>query len=153
MEEILIRPATIDDTPAMWHLIHELAVYERAPHELVLTQEQLALDFEDGHYFAFLAISGGKLLGMALGYYMYSTWKGLSVYLEDLIVSEAHRRQGIGAKLFDQVVAYAREKKAGKLVWQVLDWNTPAMEFYKKYNAEFAEEWITCKLTSSQLNA
>jgi ribosomal protein S18 acetylase RimI-like enzyme len=151
MEDIIIRHATGADTPAMWNLIYELAVYERAPHELVLTQDQLALDFQNNHFFAFLAVAEDKLAGMALGYCMYSTWKGLSVYLEDLVVNEPFRRQGIGAKLFEQVVQYAKEKNAGKLVWQVLDWNTPAIEFYKKYQAEFAEEWITCKLTGKQL--
>jgi len=151
MEDIIIRPATVADTPEMWHLIHELAVYERAPEELVLTPPQLAEDFENNHFFAFLAFKDEDLLGMALGYYMYSTWKGLSVYLEDLVVKEKFRRFGIGKMLFDAVLKYAKEKNAGKLVWQVLDWNTPAIEFYKKYNAEFAEEWITCKLTSEQI--
>jgi len=151
MEDIIIRPATVADTRNMWHLIHELAVYERAPEELILTKEQLAEDFENNHFFAFLAFKNQILVGMALGYYMYSTWKGLSVYLEDLVVNEQYRRNGIGKMLFDKVLEYAKEKNAGKLVWQVLDWNTPAIEFYKKYNAEFAKEWITCKLTQEQI--
>jgi ribosomal protein S18 acetylase RimI-like enzyme len=151
MEDIIIRLATLEDTPKMWDLIHELAVYERAPEELVLTREQLAEDFKNDRYIAFLAYKGDQLVGMALGYYMYSTWKGLSVYLEDLVVNESFRRLGIGSRLFEQFVRFAKEKKAGKLVWQVLDWNTPAIEFYKKYEAEFLHEWLTCKLTGEQI--
>jgi GNAT superfamily N-acetyltransferase len=151
MEDIVIRPASLEDTPAIWHLIHELAIYERAPEEMVLTKEQLAMDFENDHFIAFLAFKENQLIGMALGYYIYSTWKGLSVYLEDLVVNESFRRLGIGSMLFKQFVRFAKEKKAGKLVWQVLDWNTPAIEFYKKYKAEFLHEWLTCKLTSEQI--
>jgi ribosomal protein S18 acetylase RimI-like enzyme len=151
MEDIVIRPAQLEDTAEMWHLIHELAVYERAPEELVLTREQLAEDFKNEHYIAFLAYKNNELIGMALGYYMYSTWKGLSLYLEDLVVKEAWRRRGIGGMLFEKFLSFAKEKKAGKLVWQVLDWNTPAIEFYKRYEAEFLMEWITCKLTSEQI--
>ena len=146
-----IRPATANDIPGIWELIRELAIYEKAPHEFVITLEQLAKDFADKQFFAFVAEKDNEIVGMALGYNMYSTWKGLSVYLEDIVVREANRRSGIGSKLFEAVAQYARETNAGKMVWQVLDWNVPAVEFYKKYNANFDEEWKTCRFSREQL--
>ena len=135
----------------IWNLIYELAVYENAPEECVITVPQLQDDFKNRHFFAYMATIGDETAGMALGYQMYSTWKGMSMYLEDIVVKEKYRRSGIGGLLFEQVIAHAKEKNAGKLVWQVLDWNTSAIEFYKKYDTVFDKEWLTCKLTKEQI--
>jgi len=147
----MIRQATKEDLSGIWELIRELAIYENAPHEFVITIEQLSKDFADNQFFAFVAEKENEIVGMALGYNMYSTWKGLSLYLEDIVVREAHRRSGIGSQLFEAVTRYAKESKAGKMVWQVLDWNTLAIDFYKKYNANFDEEWKTCRFSREQI--
>jgi len=147
----MIRQATKEDLPGIWELIRELAIYENAPHEFVISLEQLTNDFADNQFFAFVAEKNAAIVGMALGYNMYSTWKGLSLYLEDIVVREAYRRAGIGSQLFEAVSRYAKESNAGKMVWQVLDWNTPAIEFYKKYNANFDEEWLTCRFSREQI--
>ncbi len=147
----MIRPATKEDLSGIWELIRELAIYENAPHEFVITLDQLRKDFDDKQFFAFVAEKDNQIVGMALGYNMYSTWKGVSLYLEDIVVREAYRRSGIGSQLFEAVARYAKETNAGKMVWQVLDWNTPAIEFYKKYNANFDEEWKTCRFSREQI--
>ena len=147
----MVRPAKHEDLQGIWELIRELAIYEKAPHEFVITLDQLHKDFADRQFFAFVAEKDKEIVGMALGYNMYSTWKGVSIYLEDIVVREAHRRSGIGSELFEAVAQYAKETNAGKMVWQVLNWNTPAIEFYKKYNANFDEEWKTCRFSREQL--
>jgi GNAT superfamily N-acetyltransferase len=86
-----------------------------------------------------------------LYYIKYSTWKGKCIFLEDIIVTEAHRKAGIGKKLFDEVVKVAKEMKAPRMEWQVLEWNEPAIKFYEKLNARFDNEWINCKLTGEQI--
>ena len=113
--------------------------------------EQVEEDLKSGLYQAFVADAGNEIIGMALIYPIYSTWKGLSYYLEDIIVKESYRRQGIGTQLFEQVLKYAAEKNAGRLGWQVLDWNEPAITFYKKYNASLDPEWLTGKLSKEQI--
>ena len=150
---IEIRAAQAADAQGIWKLIHELAVYERSGSEMVLTPVQIRRDIEKNLFHAFVAIHGEEIIGMALFYPIYSTWKGLSYYLEDLIVSEPYRRQGVGKKLFDKVMEYAKAKNAGRLGWQVLEWNEPAIAFYKKYDAEFDEEWITCRIRKEKLQA
>lgn len=99
-----------------------------------------------------VARSEGTIAGMALFYHKYSTWTGGCVYLEDLIVSEKYRGQGIGTELFLEVARYAHCQNAGRLEWQVLDWNTSGIEFYKKYDAMMDHSWVNCKLTRSQLS-
>ena len=147
----MIRPATKEDLPGIWELIRELAIYENAPHEFVITLAQLRKDFDDKQFISFVAEKDHEIVGMALAYNMYSTWKGVSLYLEDIVVREAHRRSGIGSQLFEAVAKHAKESNAGKMVWQVLDWNTPAIEFYKKYHANFDAEWKTCRFNREQI--
>ncbi len=146
-----IRHATVADLPAVFELINELAHYEKAPEEVTLTIDQLVKDFHANRFTAFVAEMDGNVKGLALIYPIYSTWKGLCYYLEDIIVKEDSRRNGLGGLLFDRVVAFAKENNAARLRWQVLDWNTPAIRFYEKYNAVFEQEWLTYKLTKEQL--
>lgn len=87
-----------------------------------------------------------KIIGAAICYQAYSTWKGKYIYLDDIIVTETERRSGAGTLLFDRVIEYARSVDANQLRWHVLNWNTPAINFYKKYSCTFDEEWITCKI-------
>jgi ribosomal protein S18 acetylase RimI-like enzyme len=142
----MVRPATIHDCPAMMQLIQELALYEKAPEQVTVTMDTfIASGFgENPCYWAFVAEEENKVIGFALCYMRYSTWKGPRCYLEDLIVTESYRGKGIGKQLMDVVIADAQEKNLSAVVWQVLDWNTPAIEFYKRYKANFDAEWINC---------
>lgn len=150
---INIRAAKRKDMAGIHALIRELAIYEKAEDEMELTLTQLEADFDNNLFLAFIAENNDnyELIGMALFYPMYSTWKGLSYYLEDIVVKEDYRCKGIGSKLFEAVAGFAKEKNAGRLKWQVLDWNEPAINFYKKYNAIFDNKWLTCRLTREQL--
>ena len=150
-KQINVRKAVKSDAKAIWELVHELAIFERAENEHTVSIEQVKSDLENNLFIAFVAELNGEVAGMALCYPIYSTWKGASLYLEDIVVKEKFRRQGIGSKLFSAVMLYAKESNAGRLGWQVLNWNTPAIEFYKKYNAVLDDEWITCRLTKEHL--
>jgi GNAT superfamily N-acetyltransferase len=148
LKKIIVRRATRDDCPRMLELVTELAIYERAPNDVTVTLEHFT---ESGFgatpvWWAFVAESDGVIHGFALYYIRYSTWKGQAMYLEDLIVTEAMRGQKIGKLLFDQLIEEAKEKKFNRIIWQVLEWNEPAINFYKKYNAEFDAEWLNCSL-------
>lgn len=145
---MIIRKARKEDCPAMMELVHELAHYEKAPQEVTVTLEHFT---ESGFgekpvWWAFVAEDNGRLLGMALYYIRYSTWKGQAMYLEDIIVTEKARGRGIGKMLFDQLIREAKEKKFNRIVWQVLEWNEPAIRFYRKYNADFDAEWVNCSI-------
>ena len=142
--EINIRRATIKDCPSMLGLIHELAVYEKAPNEVTVTLshfEQSGFG-ENPVWWAFVAEVNNSIVGFALYYIRYSTWKGQCLYLEDFIVTEQMRGQGIGKLLFDRVVQETKDKGFSRMVWQVLEWNEPAINFYKKYKANLDPEWI-----------
>ncbi len=148
---IKIRKAVLRDADAIWQLIRELAIYERAENEHTLSREQLAKDLEEEKFTAFVAESADKIVAMAICYAIYSTWKGSSIYLEDIVVNESYRRKGIGSKLFEAVKQFAKAENAGRLGWQVLNWNIPAIQFYKKHNAVLDDEWINCKMTREHL--
>lgn len=151
--EIAVRKAREDDAAGMHRLICELALYERAPDEVVLTVEQLRRDgFESPkRYEAFVAEQGGELVGLALYYPRYSTWKGLCYYLEDLVVQEKFRGRGLGKRLLQAVAQATDEAGAARLQWQVLDWNSPAIEFYENIGAFIDREWFDCKLDRSSI--
>jgi len=145
---ITIRRAEKKDCIRLLELVKELALYEKAPEQVTVSLEH----FEESGFgsnsvwWAFVAEENNIILGFALYYIRYSTWKGQRMYLEDLIVTEAARGMGVGKLLFDALIVEAKEKNFSGIVWQVLDWNEPAINFYKKYNAAFDGEWINCSL-------
>ena len=142
------------DLPQVLGLIQELAVYERAPEAVTNTLEAMRRDgFGPAPVFGFFVLenTAGTIIGLALYYTAYSTWKGRMLYLEDLVVTEAARRGGFGRLLFETVVAEARETGAQRLKWQVLDWNEPAITFYKKLGSNIESEWLNGNLTAEQL--
>ena len=147
--ETTIRAAVKEDCTAMMELINELALYEKAPQEVTVSYEHFV---ESGFgpnpvWWAFVAEQKGKVIGFALYYIRYSTWKGQRLYLEDLLVTEVLRGKGIGSLLFDRLIEECKLKKYSGMVWQVLDWNEPAINFYKKYNAHLDPEWVNGSLS------
>jgi GNAT superfamily N-acetyltransferase len=153
--EIKIRKGYKEDLPAVLGLIQELAAYEKAPQDVEITLEDLEEDgFGERPIFRFfVAEADHRIVGMALYYIKYSTWKGKCVFLEDIIVTESFRRFQIGRKLFNEVVKAAKQLRVRRVEWQVLDWNEPAIKFYEKYDSQFMKEWISCRLTEEQINA
>jgi len=128
----------------MMRLIRELALYEKAPNEVVAT-EQTLLSHGFGKnplFVSWVAELDGHIVGMALCYIRYSTWKGPVLYLEDLVVTESHRSKGIGKLLFETCLDYAKTQGYPRMIWQVLDWNQPAIEFYNQYQASFDAQWL-----------
>jgi len=150
---INIRTAVALDCPALLELIHELALYEKAPEEVTVTlQEFLDAGFGDQPVWkAFVAETDGRIVGFALYYTRYSTWKGCRLYLEDFIVTEDYRGKGIGKILFERVMQEARDKGYNGMSWQVLDWNAPALNFYNKYNAKLEAGWLNASFSTEVL--
>ena len=147
--QIKIRKAIQEDCPSMMQLIHELAVYEKAPQEVTVDFDHFVESGfgENPVWYAFVAEAKNKVVGFALYYIRYSTWKGQRMYLEDILVNEPWRGKGIGKLLFDQLLEEAKEKNLKGMVWQVLEWNEPAINFYKKYKEViFDNEWVNCSL-------
>jgi GNAT superfamily N-acetyltransferase len=148
MKSILIRRANKEDCPSMLLLIKELALYEKAPEQVTVSLTH----FEESGFgatpvwWAFVAELDGVIVGLALYYIRYSTWKGQRMYLEDIVVSEAYRGKGIGSLLMNALFEEVKQKKFSGMLWQVLDWNEPAIQFYKKYNPHFDGEWINVSL-------
>ena len=144
-----IRKATIEDCPGMLQLIRELAEYEKAPEEVTVDPKH----FEESGFgatpvwWAFVVEeTTSNIVAFALYYIRYSTWKGQVMYLEDILVTERMRGQGIGSKLIEQLIVEAKEKGFKRITWQVLDWNEPAINFYKKFNATFDPEWVNVSI-------
>lgn len=148
---IHIRRAERNDCKRLLELVQELAEYEKAPDAVTVTPEH----FEESGFgekpvwWAFVAEVDGEVQGFALYYIRFSTWKGQRMYLEDLLVSEKLRGNKIGKLLFDRLIEECKEKKFSAMVWQVLDWNEPAINFYKKYDTVFEPEWVNCSLTTN----
>lgn len=144
---MLVRPAKPSDTVSIHKLIHELANYERAPDAVINTPDSLAEDlFVHQRCHAFVVEQEGIIIGFALYYFGYSTWKGRTLYLEDLYVQEDFRKAGIGQQLFDHIVSVAKNEKVRRMDWQVLNWNEPALAFYRKNKAILDDEWINGRL-------
>lgn len=140
-----IRKAVKGDCPAMLELVRELALYEKAPDEVTVDPQHFeASGFgQNPVWWAFVAETDAReVVGFALYYIRYSTWKGQVMYLEDILVTASMRGQGIGHQLVDQLIVEAKEKGFKRIVWQVLEWNEPAINFYKKYKANLDPEWI-----------
>ena len=144
----VIRRAKQEDCSRILELVHELAVYEKAPNEVTVTLEHFT---ESGFgkqpvWWAFVVEVDDIIQGFALYYIRFSTWKGQRMYLEDLLVTEEMRGRGLGKLLFDQLIIEAKEKGFNGIAWQVLEWNEPAINFYKKYQASFDGEWVNCSV-------
>jgi GNAT superfamily N-acetyltransferase len=146
--EIKIRKAVRADCARILELVKQLATYERAPKEVTVTLSH----FEESGFnsrpvwWAFVAEVDGVIQGFALYYVRFSTWKGQRMYLEDFYVTEEMRGMGMGKLLFDKLISEAKKKKYNGIQWQVLEWNEPAINFYKKYNAVFDGEWFNCAI-------
>lgn len=148
MSEVIIRKAVQEDCEPMLELIKELADYEKALHEVTLTLDQF---IEDGFgkspvWGAFVAEFNGEIVGISLYYDRYSTWKGRRLYLEDLVVTENLRGKQIGKKLFEATLEYGKSNQYSGMVFQVLNWNEPAINFYKKYSPKFDDEWLNVSI-------
>jgi GNAT superfamily N-acetyltransferase len=145
---INVRRAVEDDCPRLMELVRELAEYEKAPQEVTVTMDHFVSSGFGPNpvWWAFVAEVDGQVEGFAIYYIRYSTWKGQRMYLEDLVVTEKMRGKRLGKLLFERLIEEAKEKQFKGIVWQVLDWNEPAINFYKKYDASFDPEWINCSL-------
>lgn len=153
MKQVIIREGLREDLPRVLELVKELAEYEKAPHEVINT---VAMMEHDGFgpqpvYGFFVAENERGIVGLSLYYWRYSTWKGKRLYLEDIIVTERERGNGIGKLLFDRTMKHALDENCSGMMWQVLDWNEPAINFYKKYGASLAQEWVNCNLEREQI--
>ena len=143
-----IRRAVREDCKRLLELVQELADFERAPHEVTVTLDHF---IESGFgknpvWYGFVAEENETIVGFIVYYVRYSTWKGQRMYLEDFLVTENARGKGVGKLLFDRLIEEAKEKKFNGIVWQVLDWNETAINFYKKYNAKIESEWLNCSI-------
>ena len=151
---ITIREARKEDCSRLLELINELAVYEKAPEEVTVTLDE----FQNAGFGtkpvwkAFVAEDAGVIQGFGLYYVRYSTWKGCRLYLEDLLVTEEMRGKGIGKLIFDTLIEEAGSKRYNGMTWQVLDWNEPAINFYKKYNAHIESGWLNAALSKEQIH-
>lgn len=149
MDTPVIRRAVKEDCSRILELVKELAVYEKAPDEVTVTLEHFTESGfgEQPVWWAFVVEADGIIQGFALYYIRFSTWKGQRMYLEDLLVTEEMRGKGLGKILFDRLIIEAKEKGLSGMVWQALEWNEPAINFYKKYNASFDGEWVNCSIS------
>ena len=150
---MIIRKGTKEDIPQTLELIKELAEYENALSEVEITVQELERDgFGEKPYFGFLvAEKNSTIVGLSFYWIRYSTWKGKFLFLEDFIVKKEYRRNDIGSKLFYETMRICKKMKCKGMCWQVLDWNKPAINFYKKYNAKISSEWLNGKLTEIQI--
>ncbi|WP_026899395.1 GNAT family N-acetyltransferase [Daejeonella oryzae] len=149
-----IRVARKEDCARLMELIHELALFEKAPEEVTVT----LTEFEEAGFGtkpvwkAFVAEEDSFIHGFGLYYIRYSTWKGCRLYLEDLLITEKSRGKGIGKLIFDTLINEAVDKGYNGMTWQVLDWNEPAINFYKKYNSNIETGWLNASLSKEQIN-
>ena len=140
---MIIRKATKNDMPSVLELIQELATFEKEPDAVVVTVDDLVRDgFSENPLFqCFVAEVENEIIGMALYYYRYSTWKGKTIHLEDLIVKESKRGTGAGFALYKEIIKKGKAENVRRIEWNVLDWNTPAIDFYEKSGAKVLGDW------------
>ncbi len=153
MSEIRLRKGEKKDLPNVLELIRELALYERALNQVSNTVEQMEKDGfgENPIYGFFVAEDGNGIVGLSLYYFRYSTWKGKRLYLEDIIVTESQRGRGLGRLLFERTMRFSLEQSCTGMMWQVLEWNKPAIDFYKKYDAKLDAEWVNGHLEAGEI--
>jgi GNAT superfamily N-acetyltransferase len=155
MQQIVVRTGNKSDLPIALKLIRELAIYEKAEQEVINTVEQMEMDgFGSNPIFGFfIAEVNDIIVGLSLYYYRYSTWKGKRLYLEDIIVTEPYRGKGIGKLLFEKTMRKTIEDNCSGMAWQVLEWNEPSINFYKKYSAKMDSEWVNCNLEATEIKS
>lgn len=155
-DAVVIRPATTADIGIMLGFITELAIYEKAEHEIIANEELLQRTLFGEHRYAeaLIAEYGAEPVGFALYFFSYSTWLAKpGLYLEDLYVSPEHRKRGAGKALFKSLARIAVDRDCGRFEWSVLDWNQPAIDFYEMMGAKPQSEWIKYRLSGAQLNS
>ena len=152
---MIIRKGKKEDMPAVLELIKELAIFEKEPDAVVVTVDDLIRDgFSDNPlFYTFIAEVEGQIIGMALYYYRFSTWKGKTIHLEDLIVKEKSRGTGAGYALYAEIMAQGKKDNVRRIEWNVLDWNTPAIDFYNKSGAKLLKEWRVVNMDEAGINA
>jgi len=151
----VIRPAGIEDTEEILALIYELAVYEKAPNEAKATAEQIRQSFfcENPKVFCEIVEEDGKIAGLAIWFLNYSTWQGMhGIYLEDLYIRLEYRKRGYGKDLLKHLAGICKERGYGRFQWWVLDWNTPAIDFYTSLGAIAMDEWTVYRVSGKELN-
>jgi GNAT superfamily N-acetyltransferase len=143
-----IRKGQKEDMPAVLNLIKELAAFEKEPHAVVVTVDDLERDgFGENPLFqTFIAEVNGRITGMALYYYRYSTWKGKTIHLEDLIIKEKMRGTGLGFALYSEIIKQGKKDHVRRIEWNVLNWNTPAIDFYEKSGARVLKDWYVVQM-------
>ncbi len=153
--EFTIREAIKEDMPQVLDLIQELADFEKEPDAVDIKVEDLLREGfgEQPLFHCFVAVSDTKIIGAAIVYYRFSTWKGRTIHLEDLIVKDSMRNKGIGKALYTKVMKYAQEKGVKRVEWVVLDWNTNAVEFYERSGANLLKDWYLVQMDEKGLNA
>ena len=145
MPEVMIRSGLRADLPAVLDLVRELALYEQAPDEVRTTLADYERDF-DHIFHTIVAEANGRIVGMALYFMTFSTWKGRMLWLEDFIITHSYRQAGIGRRLFEAVLEEAQRRQVVQMKWQVLDWNEPAIHFYERYPVTFDKGWWNVRL-------
>lgn len=151
---MIIRKATANDMPKVLELIQELATFEKEPEAVVVTVEDLVRDGfgEQPLFHTFVAEVNDEVIGIALYYYRYSTWKGKTIHLEDLIVKESSRGTGVGFALYSEIIKQGKRDNVRRIEWNVLDWNTPAIDFYKKTGAKILADWDVVQMDEHGIN-
>lgn len=148
---MMIRKATEKDMPFVLELIQELATFEKEPDAVVVTVADLVRDGFSEHllFHCYVAEKENTIIGMALFYYRYSTWKGKTIHLEDLIVKADQRGSGAGFALYKEIIKQGKKDKVRRIEWNVLDWNTPAIDFYEKSGAKVLDDWRVVQMDES----
>ena len=150
---MIIRKARAEDMESVLELIKELAVYEKEPEAVIVTVEDLQRDGfgDDPLFYCYVAVEDGSIVGMALYYYRYSTWKGRTLHLEDLVVKENQRGSGVGFALYSEIIKTGFDDNVQRIEWNVLNWNTPAIDFYRKSGASVLEDWMVAQMSREEI--